>query len=84
MQRLAGTTWGASTQMLRISTEALVFSSTEYCAPVPTSTNWTLPLTPPYGLSPDAYEPLQPTICPSSEESPLRRSDEKAQKGTGD
>ena len=34
MRCLAGTTWGASTQMLRISTEALVFSSAEYCAPV--------------------------------------------------
>ena len=34
IRRLAGTTWGASTQALRISTEALVFSSAEYCAPV--------------------------------------------------
>ena len=34
IRRLAGTTWGASTQTLRISTEALVFSSAEYCAPV--------------------------------------------------
>ena len=32
--RLAGTTWAASTQTLRISTKALVFSSVEYCAPV--------------------------------------------------
>ena len=34
ISRLAGTTWGASTKTLRISTEALVFSAAEYCAPV--------------------------------------------------
>ena len=34
IRRLAGTTWGASTKTLRISTEALVFPSAEYCAPV--------------------------------------------------
>ena len=32
--RLAGTTWGAATKTLRTSTQALVFSATEYCAPV--------------------------------------------------
>ncbi|KAJ4922178.1 hypothetical protein JOQ06_016513 [Pogonophryne albipinna] len=31
---LAGTTWGASAKTLRISTQALVFSVAEYCAPV--------------------------------------------------
>lgn len=30
---LAGTTWGASATTLRISTQALVFSAAEYCAP---------------------------------------------------
>lgn len=34
IRRLAGTTWGASTKTLRTSTQALVFSSAEYCAPV--------------------------------------------------
>ncbi|KAJ3583998.1 hypothetical protein NHX12_015495, partial [Muraenolepis orangiensis] len=33
IRRLAGTTWGASAKMLRISTQALVFSAAEYCAP---------------------------------------------------
>ena len=31
---LAGTTWGAATKTLRTSTQALVFSAVEYCAPV--------------------------------------------------
>ena len=34
IRRLAGTTWGASARTLRISTQALVFSAAEYCAPV--------------------------------------------------
>ena len=34
IRRLAGMTWGASAKMLRISTQALVFSTAEYCAPV--------------------------------------------------
>ena len=36
IRRLAGTTWGATTKTLRISTVALVpvFSAAEYCAPV--------------------------------------------------
>ena len=34
IHRLAGTTWGASTKTLCISTQALVFSAAEYCAPV--------------------------------------------------
>ncbi|KAJ3596533.1 hypothetical protein NHX12_002939 [Muraenolepis orangiensis] len=34
IRRLAGTTWGASAKTLRISTQALVFSAAEYCAPV--------------------------------------------------
>ena len=34
IRRLAGTTWGATTKTLRISTEALVFPTAEYCAPV--------------------------------------------------
>ncbi|KAJ4921364.1 hypothetical protein JOQ06_022808 [Pogonophryne albipinna] len=34
IRRLAGTTWGASAKTLRISTQALVFSVAEYCAPV--------------------------------------------------
>ena len=34
IRRLAGTTWGASTKTLRISTQALVFSAAEYCTPV--------------------------------------------------
>ena len=34
IRRLAGTTWGASTKTLRISTQALVFSAAEYCSPV--------------------------------------------------
>ena len=34
IRRLAGTTWGASAKILRISTQALVFSAAEYCAPV--------------------------------------------------
>ena len=34
IRRLAGTTWGASTKALHISTQALVFSAAEYCAPV--------------------------------------------------
>ena len=33
IRRLAGTTWGASATTLRISTQALVFSAAEYCAP---------------------------------------------------
>ena len=33
IRRLAGTTWGASAKVLRISTQALVFSAAEYCAP---------------------------------------------------
>ena len=32
IHRIAGTTWGASAKTLRISTQALVFSSDEYCA----------------------------------------------------
>ena len=31
---LAGTTWGAATNMLHTSTQALVFSAAEYCSPV--------------------------------------------------
>ena len=34
IRRLACTTWGASAKTLRISTQALVFSAAEYCAPV--------------------------------------------------
>ena len=34
IRRLAGTTWRASAKTLRISTQALVFSAAEYCAPV--------------------------------------------------
>ncbi|KAJ3581005.1 hypothetical protein NHX12_017181, partial [Muraenolepis orangiensis] len=34
IRHLAGTTWGASARTLRISTQALVFSAAEYCAPV--------------------------------------------------
>ncbi|KAJ3581419.1 hypothetical protein NHX12_016664, partial [Muraenolepis orangiensis] len=34
IRRLAGTTWGVSAKTLRISTQALVFSAAEYCAPV--------------------------------------------------
>ena len=34
IRRLAGTTWGASAKTLRLSTQALVFSTAEYCAPV--------------------------------------------------
>ncbi|KAJ3612195.1 hypothetical protein NHX12_020471 [Muraenolepis orangiensis] len=34
IRRLTGTTWGASAKTLRISTQALVFSAAEYCAPV--------------------------------------------------
>ena len=34
IRRLAGTTWGATTKTLRISTQALVYSAAEYCAPV--------------------------------------------------
>ncbi|KAJ3595812.1 hypothetical protein NHX12_002226 [Muraenolepis orangiensis] len=34
IRRLAGTTLGASAKTLRISTQALVFSAAEYCAPV--------------------------------------------------
>ena len=34
IRHLAGTTWGALTRTLRISTQALVFSAAEYCAPV--------------------------------------------------
>ena len=34
IRRLAGTTWGAATKTLRISTQALVYSAAEYCAPV--------------------------------------------------
>ncbi|KAJ3584496.1 hypothetical protein NHX12_014991 [Muraenolepis orangiensis] len=34
IRHLAGTTWGASAKTLRISTQALVFSAAEYCAPV--------------------------------------------------
>ena len=33
IRRLAGTSWGASANVLRISTQALVFSVAEYCAP---------------------------------------------------
>ena len=33
IRRLAGTTWGASANTLRISTQALVFSAAEYCVP---------------------------------------------------
>ncbi|KAE8298902.1 hypothetical protein D5F01_LYC03411 [Larimichthys crocea] len=57
----AGTTWEATTKTLRISTEALVFSAAEYCAPVWSHSTHVqmLPSTLPYELSPDAYEPLQ-------------------------
>ena len=34
IRRLAGTTWGATTRTLHISTKALVFTASEYCAPV--------------------------------------------------
>ena len=34
IRRLAGTTWGAATKTLRISTQALVYSAAEYCAHV--------------------------------------------------
>ena len=34
VRRLAGTTWGAATKKLHTSTQALVFSAAEYCAPV--------------------------------------------------
>ena len=34
IRRLAGTTWGASAKTLRISTQALIFPATKYCAPV--------------------------------------------------
>ena len=34
IRRLAGTTWGAAMKTLRISTQALVFSTAENCAPV--------------------------------------------------
>ena len=34
IRRIVGTTWGASAETLRISTQALVFSGAEYCAPV--------------------------------------------------
>ena len=34
IRRLAGTTWGATAKTLRVSTQALVFSAAEYCAPV--------------------------------------------------
>ena len=34
IRHLAGTTWGAATKTLCISTQALVFSAAEYCAPV--------------------------------------------------
>ena len=33
IRHLASTTWGASAKMLRISTQTLVFFTTEYCAP---------------------------------------------------
>ncbi|KAJ4949095.1 hypothetical protein JOQ06_020613 [Pogonophryne albipinna] len=33
IRRLAGTTWVACAKMLRLSTQALVFSAAEYCAP---------------------------------------------------
>lgn len=33
IRRLAGTSWGATAKVLRISTVALVFSTAEYCAP---------------------------------------------------
>ncbi len=33
IRRIVGTTWGATTKTLRISTEALVFTAAEYCAP---------------------------------------------------
>ena len=34
IRRMASTTWGAATKTLRISTQALVYSAAEYCAPV--------------------------------------------------
>ena len=34
LRRLAGTTWGAASKTLRISTQALVYSAAEYCTPV--------------------------------------------------
>ena len=34
IRRLAGTTWGAGTSVLRTATLALVYSTAEYCAPV--------------------------------------------------
>jgi len=33
IRHLTGTTWGACTKTLRLSTQALVFSAAEYCAP---------------------------------------------------
>ncbi|CAM4567406.1 unnamed protein product [Leuciscus chuanchicus] len=84
--RLAGTTWGASTKMLLISTRPwcsqVLNTVLRPGAVAPMSLSWTLPLTPPYGLSPDAYEPLQPTNCPSLEELPLHRSGENGNAGS--
>ena len=34
IRRLAGTTWGAATKTLKVSSLALVYSAAEYCAPV--------------------------------------------------
>ena len=33
IRRLAGTSWGVSSETLRISTQALLFPAAEYCAP---------------------------------------------------
>ena len=43
IRRLAGTTWGASARTLCISTQALVFSAAEYCAPVWSRRRSTMP-----------------------------------------
>ena len=34
IRRLAGTSWGAGASVLRTATLALVYSTSEYCAPV--------------------------------------------------
>ena len=74
IRRLAGTTRGAATKTLKVSTLALVYSAAEYCAPVWCRSSHTKKLDTvllPCERFLDVCGPLQSTTCPSSQALPL-------------